>query len=306
MRTTGDEPMNGFPKNGPVPQWDGAGSLAQLYQFGRKVLSRRDTGDSSMEAAYLFQKVFGLDRSALAVHGEEIVPLIKAEEFLSLINRRKEGEPLQFLVGEWEFLVLPFFVGPGVLIPRPETELLAETALSIAEGLPSPALLDLCSGSGCLPIALGHFRPDAQVWGVELSSDAMGYFRRNLERGGVGNVTAVLGDVFSLPVEITGRRYQVITANPPYVRRGALPGLQKEVRHEPVMALDGGEDGLEFYRRLPGICRELLAPGGVLLLEIGEEQGEVVCGLMREAGYRDVTVKKDLSGLDRVVMGWER
>lgn len=303
MRTTGDEAMNGPMKSGPVPQWDGAGSLARLYQMGREALSRRETGDSPMEAAFLFRKVFGLDRGSLAVRGEERPDPKKTEDFLSLLGRRLTGEPLQYLLGEWEFLGLPFFVGPGVLIPRPETELLAETALAMAEGLPSPALLDLCSGSGCLPIALGHFRPDADVWGVELSPDAMGYFRRNLERGGGKNVTAVLGDVFALPEEITGRRYQVITANPPYIRRDALPGLQEEVRHEPVMALDGGEDGLKFYRRLPGIGRELLAPGGALLMEIGDDQGEAVSALMGAAGYRDVTVKKDLSGMDRVVLG---
>lgn len=277
--------------------------MARLYQMGREVLSRRDDGNSPMEAAYLFQKVFGLDRGALAVQGGERPDPAKAEEFLSLLGKRLDGEPLQYLLGEWEFLGLSFLVGPGVLIPRPETELLAETALSAMEGLSSPALLDLCSGSGCLPVALGRFRPDARVWGVELSPDAMDYFRRNLERNNCRNVTAVLGDVFALPEEITGRRYQVITANPPYVRRDALPALQKEVQREPRMALDGGEDGLDFYRRLPGICRDLLAPGGVLLLEIGEDQGEAVSALMKSAGYREVRVEKDLSGLERVVMG---
>lgn len=303
MRTTGDEMRKAPTKNGPVPEWDGAGSLARLYQIGRQALSRRDAGDSPMEAAFLFRKVFGLDRGALEAHGEEKPAPEQTAEFFSLLGRRLEGEPLQYLLGEWEFLGLPFFVGPGVLIPRPETELLAETALSAAEGLPSPALLDLCSGSGCLPIALGNRRPDARAWGVELSPEAMGYFRRNLERNRSGNVTAVLGDVFALPEEITGRRYQIITANPPYIRRDALPTLQEEVRREPMTALDGGEDGLDFYRRLPGICRTLLAPGGVLLLEIGEDQGEAVSALMRSAGYRDVTVKRDFSGLDRVVLG---
>lgn len=277
--------------------------MTELYQVGRRALSGREAGDSPMEAALLFQKVFGLDRGALAVRGAEKPDPEKAEEYLSLLDRRLEGEPLQYLLGEWEFLGLPFFVGPGVLIPRPETELLAETALAAAEGHPSPSVLDLCSGSGCLPIALGHFRPDARVWGVELSEKAMEYFRRNLQESGLGNVAAVLGDVFALPDEITKRRYRIITANPPYIRRDALPTLQKEVQKEPRMALDGGEDGLDFYRRLPEMCYNLLSPGGVLLLETGEEQGAAVSALMTSAGYRDVTVKKDLSGLDRVVLG---
>lgn len=298
MRTTGDQT-----KNSPVPRRDGAGSLSELYQTGRRLLSGRGTGDSPMEAAMLFGKVFGLDRGALAIRGGEKPDPEGAEQFLSLLGRRLEGEPLQYLLGEWEFLGLPFFVGPGVLIPRPETELLAETALSMAEGLSSPSILDLCSGSGCLPIALGHFRPDAGVWGVELSQKAMEYFRRNLERSGLGSVAAVQGDVFALPEEISKRQYQIITVNPPYIRRDALPTLQEEVQREPRMALDGGEDGLDFYRRLPEICHTLLAPDGVLLLEIGEEQGAAVSALMTSAGYREVAVKKDLSGLDRVVLG---
>lgn len=277
--------------------------MTELYQRGRRLLSERESGDSPMEAAMLFQKAFGLDRGALAVRGEERPCAEKAGEFLSLLEKRLEGEPLQYLLGEWEFLGLPFFVGPGVLIPRPETELLAEAALAAAEGLSSPSILDLCSGSGCVPIALGHFRPDAGVWGVELSEKALEYFRRNLERSGLRNVAAVPGDVFALPEEITKRRYQLITANPPYIRRDALRSLQKEVQREPRMALDGGEDGLDFYRRLPEICCDLLAPGGVLLLEIGEEQGAAVCTLMTSAGYREVAVKKDLSGLDRLVLG---
>lgn len=258
-----------------------------------------------MEAAFLFEKVFGLDRGALLARGNEKPEPGKAEEFLALLDRRLAGEPLQYLLGEWEFFGLPFRVGPGVLIPRPETELLAELALSLAENIPSPALLDLCSGSGCLPVALGARRPDAAIWGVELSPEAMGYFTENIRLNRRENVTAVLGDVFALPEEVTRRQYRVITANPPYIRRDALPGLQAEVRREPLMALDGGADGLDFYRRLPALCLPLLAPGGALLLEIGEDQGPAVAALMTAAGYDGVAVIQDLSGLDRVVRGFQ-
>lgn len=304
MPTTGDG-MRTFPdkNNGPVPLWDGAGSLEQLYRLGRRVLAERCSGDTPMEAAFLFQKVFGLDRGALLARGREAAPPDKAQEYLALLERRLAGEPLQYLLGEWEFFGLPFRVGPGVLIPRPETELLVETALAAVESCPSPALLDLCSGSGCIPIALGSRRPDAKIWGVELSPAAMDYFRQNIAINGCGNVTALAGDVFDLPPEVRGRRYRAITANPPYIRRGELPGLQAEVRREPAMALDGGADGLDFYRRLPALCAPLLEPGGALLLEIGEEQGEAVSALLAGAGFRRVTVKSDLSGLDRVVWG---
>lgn len=303
MPTTGDGMKHNDGTTGPVPGWDGAGCLERLYRLGRQALSRREAGDSPMEAAYLFEKVFGLDRGGLLARGKEPADPEKAAEYLALLDRRLAGEPLQYLLGEWEFFGLPFWVGPGVLIPRPETELLVETALAEVEGIPSPALLDLCSGSGCIPIALGHSRPDANLWGVELFPAAMDYFRRNLERNRSRNIAAVLGDALAPPPEVTGRQYRAITANPPYIRRDALPTLQAEVTREPAMALDGGADGLDFYRRLPGVCLPLLSPGGALLLETGDDQGETVAALMAAAGYREVTVKKDLSGLDRLVLG---
>lgn len=289
--------------NGPAPAWDGAGSLEQLYRLGRRMLAGGEPGNSPMEAAFLFQKALGLDRGALLARGRENADPDRAKEYLTLVERRLAGEPLQYLLGEWEFFGLPFQVGPGVLIPRPETELLVEAALAAVEDLPSPALLDLCSGSGCVPVALGSCRPDAQVWGVELSPAAMDYFRRNITTNSCGNVTAVPGDVLALPPAVTERRYQVITANPPYIRRGELPGLQAEVQREPALALDGGEDGLDFYRRLPALCYPLLAPGGLLALEIGEDQGAAVSALVSQAGFCQVMVKNDLSGLARVVLG---
>ena len=277
--------------------------MEQLYRLGRRMLAGGEPGNSPMEAAFLFQKALGLDRGALLARGRENADPDRAKEYLALVERRLAGEPLQYLLGEWEFFGLPFQVGPGVLIPRPETELLVEAALAAVEDLPSPALLDLCSGSGCVPVALGSCRPDAQVWGVELSPAAMDYFRRNITTNSCGNVTAVPGDALALPPAVTERRYQVITANPPYIRRGELPGLQAEVQREPALALDGGEDGLDFYRRILEGCRAHLCGGGMLFLEIGYDQGEAVSGLLAEAGFLEVAVVKDYAGLDRVVCG---
>jgi release factor glutamine methyltransferase len=284
----------------------GKETLEQIYRRGRALLAAAPgAGDNTpMEAAFLFQKVFGLSRGDLLARGGESPSPEKTAAFEELLRRRLAGEPLQYLLGEWEFFGLPFLVGPGVLIPRPETELLVETALDLIDGVPSPALLDLCSGSGCIPIALGSSRPDAQVWGVELSPQAFSYFEQNLSLNRTGNVTAVAGDIFFLPPEVTRRKYRLITANPPYIPRDDLPRLQREVLAEPSMALDGGVDGLDFYRRLPSLCAPLLEPGGALLLEIGEDQGRAVSALLAEAGYQKVQVLQDLSGLDRVVFGF--
>lgn len=280
-------------------------TLSRLYRLGKEQLSTLPGGEdnSPMEAAFLFEKALGLDWRERFRRGQEPAPEEGAAAFLALIRRRLAGEPLQYLLGEWEFYGLPFQVGPGVLIPRPETELLVDRVLELCRGLSSPVLLDLCSGSGCIPIALGKALPSASLWGVELSPHALEYFRQNLARNGVPNVTAVAGDIFALPEEVTGRRYDIITANPPYIPRGELPGLQAEVGWEPPLALDGGEDGLDFYRRLPGLCAPLLKPGGWLLLEIGEGQGEAVAGLLAGAAFDRVQVVTDLSGLERCVWG---
>lgn len=281
-------------------------TLKELYTELQKTLEKAPNSDSDFEAFCLLHGVLGITRGELygpAPGAAREVEPSALEGLRRLARRRLEGEPLQYLLGEWEFYGLPLLVGPGVLIPRPETELLVDLALSFLEGVPSPAVLDLCAGSGCIPIAVGSRRPDAALWGVELSPPALDYFRRNVALNGAGHITPVAGDVLNLPWELTQRRYHVITSNPPYLSERDMAELQTEVAFEPAMALDGGGDGLSFYRALPGICLPLLEPGGMLLLEIGEAQGPEVAQLLTQAGYQQVTVHRDYSGLDRIVTG---
>lgn len=278
-------------------------TVQSLYREVRQALGDLPGADPAFESALLIEQVFGVGREFLFSGRDAAASPENAAALRALCARRLDGEPLQYLLGEWEFFGLPFEVGPGVLIPRSETELLAEQALSFARSLHAPLLLDLCSGSGCIPIALGHALPAARVWGAELSAEAFAYFVRNLQRSGLKNVTPVQADVFALPDTLTCRLYDVITANPPYIASGALETLQKEVQREPALALDGGPDGLDFYRRLPGICLPLLRPGGALLLEIGDEQGAAVSALLREAGYHAVRILQDFFGLDRIAAG---
>ena len=276
--------------------------LQSFYLETKQALAKAPNADPGLEAFFLLEGSCGIRRGDLLAGRGEVSPE-QADRVRQLVRRRLDGEPLQYLLGRWEFYGLPMEVGPGVLIPRPETELLVERALEAIREAPSPLLLDLCSGSGCIPIALGKSRPDAKIWGVERSAEALAYFTRNIARNQTANVAAVEGDVFHLPREITGRQYDVITANPPYIASGALSELQEEVRWEPAEALDGGADGLDFYRMLPGICLPLLKLGGLLLLEIGEDQGPPVKALLEAAGYRQAALAQDLSGLDRIVSG---
>ncbi|MEG1874925.1 MAG: peptide chain release factor N(5)-glutamine methyltransferase [Angelakisella sp.] len=278
-------------------------TLALLYRRCRDLLRTVEPDNAANEAAWLMERVFGLSRQSLLAQGSCVAEPSLADQLRELTDRRLAGVPLQYLLGEWEFYGLPLFVGPGVLIPRPETELLVELTIDFLAAVTNPLLLDLCSGSGCIPLAIGSARPDALLWGVELSEQAFPYFQRNCHRLQQKNVTPVQGDIFLLPATVTHRRYHAITANPPYIAAEELATLSAEVSHEPVLALDGGSDGLAFYRHIPALAATLLAPNGLLALEIGNEQGAAVAALVGGAGFDRVTVHPDLSGNDRVVTG---
>lgn len=285
----------------------GKRSYRTLLRQGERLLRRRakpdPCEDAGTDAFLLMEKATGLTRTDYPLKKDQPYPPQERAEYLALLRRRAAGEPVQYLLGEWDFMGLTFAVGPGVLIPRPETELLAETAIACLRGRQKPRVLELCGGSGCIAIAVAKALPQAEITVLELSGDAMSYLQKNIARHGVKNVTAVQGDALSPPMTITGR-YDAILSNPPYIARGELPTLQREVRREPAMALDGGADGLDFYRGFNGIYPKMLTDGGLLLYEIGEEQGDAVAALLREAGLERVSVLRDLYGLSRDVLGY--
>ena len=231
-------------------------------------------------------------------------PLHKDElaQYRALIQRRIGGEPTQYLTGLKDFYGRKILVDPRVLIPRPETELLVEAVL---QQLPKDApsrVLDLCTGSGCIAVSIAAEREMASVWAVDVSKDACAVARLNAERLEVASrVTVLEGDLFG-PVP-PGAKFDVIVSNPPYVKTAELPTLQKEVQREPRAALDGGADGLTVLRRIASDAKAWLKPGGLLALEIGDEEGPAVSDILMRAGYREVRVDKDLARLDRLAFG---
>ena len=255
------------------------------------------------EAACLLEHVLGAScRLMTRQQLEEPLTGEQAAALHALTRRRLAGEPLQYLLGEWEFYGLPFAVGPGVLIPRQDTETLVECALQAAEGMFAPSILDLCAGSGCIGIALAHCLPDARVTAVERSQDALAYLHRNIEKNAV-QVAVIAGDVLKPELAASIRGADIIVSNPPYLSAADLAALQKEVQAEPRAALDGGEDGLLFYRQMPALWLESLKPGGRLLFEIGMGQEEAVSGFLARAGYTHIEIFPDLAGISRVVSG---
>ena len=220
-------------------------------------------------------------------------------------RRRAKHEPLQYLLGSWEFYGLRIAVGQGVLIPRADTETLVEAALDRLKQTASPRIADLCTGSGCIALALKSQRPDADVTGIEKSADAMKFAEKNRTALSL-DIRLLSGDVLQAETAASFTELDCIVSNPPYLTAGDMAHLQQEVTFEPAAALDGGADGLHFYRGITRLWRDSLKPGGLLAFEIGFTQGAAAAEIMRQNGYEHVEVLRDLNGNDRVVLGYRR
>lgn len=257
---------------------------------------------SRLEAQILLAHVLGCTRMQLYTGFDK--PLADAElaSYRGLIKRRLAGEPVSYLVGETEFWGLPFHVEPSVLVPRPDTETLIEVARAARPDRAAPCrILDLCTGSGVIAVSLAREYPAAQVVATELSPEAAALARRNAARNAVADRVDVReGDLFA---PVRGERFDLIAANPPYIASSVIPTLSPEVRREPVIALDGGPDGLAFYDRICGQAREHLAPGGVIVLEHGFDQADAVRARLGAAGFTGIALVHDLGKNPRVTRG---
>lgn len=277
-------------------------SIRSLYYGARRALAAV-SDDPALEAVCLTQHFFGMDRAAVLTHGDRVPDAQAEAEFFAAVDRRTGGEPLQYILGEWDFMALTLRCGPGVLIPRDDTAVLVEAAVERLAGVSAPRGLDLCAGTGAVALMLA-LETGAEVTAVEKFDTALGYLRENLARCPQLSVEAVQGDVLApaFAASVPGG-LNFIVSNPPYIETGELPGLQREVQREPQTALDGGADGLVFYRAICALWTEKLRQGGVLAVEIGETQGRAVSDLFEAAGLSDIRIHKDTAGLDRAVSG---
>ncbi len=268
-----------------------------LYQEGMERLRQAGIAEASLDARLLLEYVCGTDRNDMLLRGTREVADKDAQFYRRLLAERADHVPLQYLTNEQEFMGLPFYVDENVLIPRQDTELLVEEIMK--EGHDGKRILEIGTGSGCIILSLLKYSNHCQGTATDISEKALDTARKNAGRLGL-DVELIRTDIAA------GVRgvYDIIVSNPPYIASGVIPTLMPEVKdHEPVLALDGGEDGLEYYRRILRETKELLAPGGKCYFEIGYDQGEAVKALLEEQGYRDVDVVKDYAGLDRVVYG---
>ena len=272
-------------------------TLKEALEQGQEQLKRACIQDAELDAWYLLEHVTGVSRSMYFMDRNQEVESEKEAYYFELIGKRCSHIPLQHLTGVQEFMGFEFQVNEHVLIPRQDTEVLVEEVLK--ELKPGMKVLDMCTGSGCILISLLKMFGQVEGAGADVSEKALAVAKANAKNLGV-KAAFIESNLFSNIEDM----YDVIVSNPPYIRTAVIEELEEEVKiHDPMLALDGKEDGLYFYRKIIDDSRNYLNRGGRLYFEIGHDQGNDVSGLMRDAGFHEVTVKKDLAGLDRVVFG---
>lgn len=278
-------------------------TFSELYSFSRKTLSLSGNESSAFDSICLIQKFFGIDRSQLIVSGDKTPDSNKEREFLDAVKKRADGYPLQYIIGKWDFMDNEFFIGEGVLIPRDDTEVVVSECIKVLEDIENPVIIDLCSGSGAIAITLAKLYPNAKIYAIELSDKAFSYLEKNIEHNDVKNIIKVNSDVFTYYSNFLDNTFDIIISNPPYIKSNTIPLLQKEIQNEPVMALDGGKDGLDFYRIISTKWVPKLKHGGTIALEIGEEQAKYVSIFLETNEISKIKVVKDIQKLDRAVLG---
>jgi len=275
-----------------------------LYLDIRQQLKRAGIEAATLEARELVCFGTGKDRDQLTRDGGLYASPELERRVRDLVARHLAGEPVAYLIGEWEFYGLPLDISRDVLIPRPDTEVLVEQALTYIKPLGECRVLDLCSGSGCIGLAVASQAPGTRVVLGEYSDAALRICRQNIRRNGLsGRVVPMQMDALEKPERSLGE-FQCIVSNPPYIPKADIPGLDVSVKdYEPHLALDGGEDGLDFYRSISEKWKTALAPGGRLYFEVGIGQADSVLRIMRAQGFGDIQIVKDLHDIPRVVFG---
>lgn len=272
-------------------------NYTEAFLMGMQKLKEAEIGEAQLDARLLLEEVCGTDHNTLLCHGDREVSEAEEEQYRKALEQRAVHVPLQHLLGYQDFMGLRFQVNEHVLIPRQDTEILVEEAMRyLHDGM---RILDLCTGSGCILLSLLHYSNDCEGTGVDISKKALQVAALNAELLGI-KADFLKSDLYE---KVTGK-FDLLVSNPPYIERKVIPTLMEEVReYDPYIALDGGEDGLDFYRRIIGGAQDYLKRGGQILMEIGSGQAKAVSELLREAGFKEIDVCRDFAGLDRVVSG---
>lgn len=276
-------------------------TVNEIYQSGLKLLENNNIENSKFEAQSLLQKAFSLDRVGFIIHKTDKADENCSHNFLNFIERRISGEPLQYILGEWSFMGFDFKVGRGVLIPRDDTEVVVNLCIDFLKNRADKKTVDLCSGSGAIAVALDKIS-GAKVTAVEIDETAFSYLETNVKENN-SSVKPVMADALEICDTFADGGLDLIVSNPPYIKSADIETLQKEVQLEPRLALDGGEDGCDFYREIVSRWSRKLKKGGALAFELGEGQADAVKELMTEQGFSDFKISLDFGGVQRAIIG---
>ena len=276
-------------------------NIFEAYNKTKKELEAAGIEDYVFEAKQIIKHITGFSNSEILMNYTNRLTEFQSNNLTAIIKQRAIRYPLQYIFGEWAFYGREFYVGPGVLVPRADTETLVEVCLKYLKNSESPAVLDLCAGSGCIGITLALEKADAAVTLVEKFPEAARYAERNIKRHGTDNVTLICGDV--LNGAANDKEYELIVSNPPYVPKNEMETVSPEVHYEPETALFGGEDGLDFYRAVITEYKKALKAGGMLAFEVGAGEAAAVEALLEDAGLKEINTEKDLGGICRAVYG---
>ncbi|NLV77048.1 MAG: peptide chain release factor N(5)-glutamine methyltransferase [Tissierellia bacterium] len=281
--------------------------INSLLKKGVEIIGERKYGNPQLEATLVLSKLLGVDKVYIYTHGKEKVSPSVKEKFIKLMEKRATGYPIQYILKEKEFMGLDFYIEEGVLVPRPDTEILVEYILNyIDEKYKNEPInfLDLGFGSGAIALSIAYYRRNVNVYGVDIGDIPLKVGYINKDRFKLDNVKLYKGDLFQ-GIEGLGLegKFHIIASNPPYIPIEDIEMLQTEVKYEPLDALAGGEDGLDYYRNIIPKAKDYLCPQGLLIFEIGYDQGKRIKNILIEEGYKNIQILKDLQGLDRVILG---
>lgn len=278
--------------------------IKEVLKSSIEEINKLNIEDASMKVKMLLSDILGKEKEYLLIHDNEELSQDVLDNFYAKLNRLKNEEPIQYILNKQEFMGFEFYVDENVLIPQPDTEILVEEVVDISKKINNNSnelrVLDMCTGSGAIAISLSKLIENASVSASDISDGALNIAKENVIKNSV-NIEFYKSDLFN---DISKNvKFDIIVSNPPYIQTEVIKGLSKEVQSEPFIALDGGEDGLVFYREIIKNAKDYIVEDGYLALEIGYDQKESVTNLLRENGYKNIYSKTDLAGNDRVVVG---